>query len=167
MLGKNLQTVFDLGQYYPQIETGVKSEVADFFNAMGIELTDLIIARVIHHRKRLPRRSTKRSSMGAMGNLDAYMKFKTAQSIEKAAENEGGGMAGLGAGLGAGMGIAGMMNQSFQNMNQGTNQQGGNQQGGQQQQQQQETKMSADEIMSADREAGQAEGRRIADAGGI
>ena len=67
--------------------------------------------------------------MGAIGNLDAYMKFKTAQSIEKAAENEGGGMAGLGAGLGAGMGIAGMMNQSFQNMNQGTNQQGGNQQG--------------------------------------
>jgi membrane protease subunit (stomatin/prohibitin family) len=144
ILGKNLQTVFDLGQYYPQIESGVKAEVMDFFHSMGIELTDLIIAGIVPPEE-VQEKINERSSMGAIGNLDAYMKFKTAQSIEKAAENEGGGMAGLGAGLGAGMGIAGMMNQSFQNMNQGNNQQqGGNNQGGQQQ-----AKMSADEIMSA------------------
>ncbi|NTW45293.1 MAG: transcription termination/antitermination factor NusG [Anaerolineaceae bacterium] len=47
ILGKNLKTVFDLGQYYPQIETGVKAEVTDFFNAMGIELTDLIISGIV------------------------------------------------------------------------------------------------------------------------
>ena len=138
ILGKNLKTMFDLGQYYPQIEEGVKAEVADFFNSMGIELTDIILAGIVPPEE-VQEKINERSSMGAVGNLDAYMKFKTAQSIEKAAENEGaGGTAGIGAGLGAGMMMANMMGQSFQNMNQ--------QQGGQQQQQQ--PKMSADEIMA-------------------
>ncbi|MCX6164031.1 MAG: SPFH domain-containing protein [Ignavibacteriae bacterium] len=140
VLGKNLKTVFDLGQFYPQIESGVKSEVTDFFNAMGVELTDLIISGIVPPEE-VQEKINERSSMGAVGNLDAYMKFKAAQSIEKAAENEGGGgMAGMGAGMGAGMLMANMMGQTMQGMNQG-------QQGGAQQQQ--APKMSVDEIMSA------------------
>ena len=140
VLGKNLKTVFDLGQFYPQIESGIKSEVGDFFNAMGIELTDLIISGIVPPEE-VQEKINERSSMGAVGNLDAYMKFKAAQSIEKAAENEGGGgMAGMGAGMGAGMLMANMMGQTMQNMNQGL-------QGGAQQQQ--APKMSVDEIMSA------------------
>lgn len=139
ILGRNLKTVFDLGQFYPQIESGVKSEVTDFFNSMGIELTDLIISGIVPPEE-VQEKINERSSMGAVGNLDAYMKFKAAQSMEKAAENEGGGgMAGMGAGMGAGMMMANMMGQTMQSMNQG-------QQGGQQQQ---TPKMSVDEIMSA------------------
>ena len=142
VLGKNLKTVFDLGQFYPQIETGVKAEVSDFFNEMGIELTDLIISGIVPPEE-VQEKINERSSMGAVGNLDAYMKFKAAQSLEKAAENQGGGgMAGMGAGMGAGMLMANMMGQSMQNVNQG-------QQGGGQQQQPAEPKMSVDEIMSA------------------
>lgn len=140
VLGKNLKTVFDLGQYYPQIESGVKSEVGDFFNSMGIELTDLIISGIVPPEE-VQEKINERSSMGAVGNLDAYMKFKAAQAMEKAAENEGGGgMAGMGAGMGAGMMMANMMGQTMQGMNQG-------QQGGQQQQA--APKMTVDEIMSA------------------
>ena len=76
--------------------------------------------------------------MGAVGNLDAYMKFKTAGAIEKAAENESSGIAGAGAGLGAGMMMANVMGQQMQNMNQ-------QQQTGQPQTE----KMSSDEIMNA------------------
>ena len=47
VLGKNLKTVFDLGQFYAQIESGTKAEVSDFFNSMGIELTDIIIIGII------------------------------------------------------------------------------------------------------------------------
>jgi len=139
VLGKNLKTVFDLGQFYPQIESGVKSEVTEFFNSMGIELTDMIISGIVPPEE-VQEKINERSSMGAVGNLDAYMKFKAAQSLEKAAENEGGGgMAGMGAGMGAGMMMANMMGQTMQNMNQN-----------QQQQQQPATqKMSVDEIMSA------------------
>ena len=139
VLGKNLKTVFDLGQYYAQIETGVKAEVTDFFNSMGIDLTDLIIAGIVPPEE-VQEKINERSAMGAIGNLDQYMKFKAAQAVEKAAENEGaGGTAGIGAGLGAGMMMANMMGQAFQ----------GTQQSGQQgQQQAPQQKMSADEIMS-------------------
>ncbi len=144
VLGKNLKTVFELGQYFAQIESGVKAEVADFFNAMGIELTDLIIVGIVPPDE-VQEKINERSSMGAIGNLDAYMKFKTATAIEKAAENEGaGGMAGLGAGMGAGMTMANMMGQSMNQNNQNNQNQQNNQQN-----QQQEKKMSVDEIMSA------------------
>jgi len=136
VLGKNLKTVFELGQFFGQIESGVKAEVADFFNSMGIELTDLIIVGIVPPDE-VQEKINERSSMGAVGNLDAYMKFKTAGAIEKAAENEGaGGAAGVGAGLGAGMMMANMMGQQMNNMNQ----QGGGQT--------QQTKMSVDDIMS-------------------
>ncbi|MEO8663963.1 MAG: SPFH domain-containing protein [Ignavibacteria bacterium] len=139
VMGKNLKTVFELGQFYQQIETGVKAEVADFFNAMGIELTDLIIVGIVPPEE-VQEKINERSSMGALGNLDAYMKFKTAGAIEKAAENEGGGLGSAGVGLGAGMTMANMMGQQFQNTNQ-SNQQGGGEQ--------QVQKMTADEIMGA------------------
>jgi membrane protease subunit (stomatin/prohibitin family) len=108
VLGKNLKTVFELGQYYPQIETATKAEVTDFFNAMGIELTDMIIVGIVPPDE-VQEKINERSAMGAVGNLDAYMKFKTAQAMEKAAENPGGGAAGVGVGLGAGMTMANMM----------------------------------------------------------
>ncbi len=118
VLGKNLKTVFELGQFYPQIESGIKAEVTDFFNSMGIELTDLIIVGIVPPDE-VQEKINERSSMGAIGNLDAYMKFKTAQAMEKAAENEGGGgTAGLGVGLGAGMTMANMMMGSMTNQNQ-------------------------------------------------
>jgi membrane protease subunit (stomatin/prohibitin family) len=129
VLGKNLKTVFDLGQYYPQIETGIKAEVTDFFNSMGIELTDLIIVGIVPPDE-VQEKINERSSMGALGNLDQYMKFKTAQAMEKAAENEGagGGGAAMGMGLGAGMTMANMMMGSMQNQNQNQNNQQNNQQ---------------------------------------
>ncbi|MCB0727432.1 MAG: SPFH domain-containing protein [Ignavibacteriae bacterium] len=133
VLGNNLKTVFELGQYYSQIESGVKAEVADFFNSMGIELTDLIIVGIVPPEE-VQEKINERSSMGAVGNLDNYMKFKTAGAIEKAAENESGGLAGAGAGLGAGMAMANIMGQQMSNMNQGGS-------GGAQ-------KVSSDEIMA-------------------
>ena len=128
VLGKNLKTVFDLGQFYPQIEEGIKAEATDFFNSMGIELTDLIIIGIVPPDE-VQEKINERSSMGALGNLDQYMKFKTAQAMEKAAENPGGGgTAGLGVGLGAGMTMANMMMGSMQQGQQQQNQ--GQQQGG-------------------------------------
>lgn len=143
VLGKNLKTVFDLGQYYPQIETGIKAEVTDFFNSMGIELTDLIIVGIVPPDE-VQEKINERSSMGALGNLDQYMKFKTAQAMEKAAENTGaGGTAGLGVGLGAGMTMANMMMGS---MNQ--NQQQNPQQQNPQQNQQGSEKPSQDDVLA-------------------
>jgi len=55
----------------------------------------------------------KRTSMGAVGNLDAYTKFQTANAIEDAANNQGGAGEGFGLGMGmaAGQRMANAMNQ--------------------------------------------------------
>jgi membrane protease subunit (stomatin/prohibitin family) len=117
ILGQYLKTVFELPQNYPNIEAAIKTQAAEFFRTMGIELTDLIIIGIIPPED-VQDKINERSSMGAIGNLDNYVKFSAAQSILKAAGNESSGnTAGLGAGLGAGMGLANMMTQSFQNMN--------------------------------------------------
>lgn len=122
VMGKNLKTVFELGQYYGQIEEGVKAEVGDFFASMGIQVTDIILAGIVPPDE-VQEKINERSAMGALGNLDQYMKFKTAQAMEKAAENTGGGgTAGMGVGLGAGMTMANMMMGSMgQNQNQQQN----------------------------------------------
>ncbi len=52
----------------------------------------------------------QRSGMSAVGNMDEFMKYKIAMSIENASQNQGdsGNMtgAGLGAGIGLGMGFS-------------------------------------------------------------
>lgn len=50
----------------------------------------------------------ERSGMGAIGDMNAYMQFKAAQSISDAAKQEGG-AAGQGMGLGLGLGYGQMM----------------------------------------------------------
>ncbi len=153
VLGRNLKTVFDLGQFYPQIEEGMKAEVADFFASMGIELTDIIIVGIVPPDE-VQEKINERSSMGALGNLDQYMKFKTAQAMEKAAENEGGGgAAGMGVGLGAGMTMANMMMGSMNPQNQQQQQQN-NQQNQQPVQQSQEDVLATIEKLAKLKDAG-------------
>ena len=50
----------------------------------------------------------ERTSMGAIGDMNAYMQFKAAQSIQDAAKQPGG-AAGQGMGLGLGLGYGQMM----------------------------------------------------------
>jgi membrane protease subunit (stomatin/prohibitin family) len=64
----------------------------------------------------------ERAAMGALGDMDKYLKFKAARAMGDAAVNPGGGGAanglglgvGLGAGAGLGAGLAGMMAQAMQ-----------------------------------------------------
>ena len=54
--------------------------------------------------------------MAAIGNMDEFMKYKVAISMEEAAKNEGGSMGsmvGAGAGLGMGFAMPGMVQQSM------------------------------------------------------
>ena len=57
----------------------------------------------------------QRTSIAALGNLDDFLKFKLATSLEDAAKNEGGAagsLVGAGAGLGMGLMMPNMINQS-------------------------------------------------------
>ena len=58
----------------------------------------------------------QRSGMAAVGNMDEFMKYKVAMSLQDAAQNQSGGMGslvGAGAGLGMGFAMPGMIQQAM------------------------------------------------------
>ncbi|HEX6204040.1 MAG TPA: SPFH domain-containing protein [Thermoanaerobaculia bacterium] len=118
LLGENLSTVFDLPKVYDELAMGLKSRVGDDFGKYGIELVDLILGAITPPPE-VQAMIDERSGMGAVGDLDAYMKFKAARAMGDAARGEGGGgaaAAGMGVGVGAGLGmmLPGMMRDAMQ-----------------------------------------------------
>jgi membrane protease subunit (stomatin/prohibitin family) len=107
LLGQNLKTIFDLPSHYEDIAAGVKARVADDFSKQGLELVDMIISAITPPEE-VQKMIDERTSMGAIGDMSAYMQFKAAQSIQDAAKQPGG-AAGQGMGLGLGMGYGQMM----------------------------------------------------------
>jgi membrane protease subunit (stomatin/prohibitin family) len=107
LLGENLKTIFDLPAYYDELAAGVKSRVAEDFSRQGLELVDMIISAITPPEE-VQKMIDERTSMGAIGDMNAYMQFKAAQSIQDAAKQPGG-AAGQGMGLGLGISYGQMM----------------------------------------------------------
>jgi excisionase family DNA binding protein len=112
VLGENMKSIFDLPQLFDEISAGMRAKVQDDFLAMGIALKQFMINPSEETAKAID----ERASMGAIGNLDAYMKFKAAQAVGNAAQSGGGAGEGLGlgAGIGMGAGMAGMIASAMQ-----------------------------------------------------
>lgn len=118
LLGENLSTLFDLPKVYDELAMALKSRVGDDFTKYGIELVDLVLGAITPPPE-VQAMIDERSGMGAVGDLDAYMKFKAARAMGDAAQGEGGGgaaAAGMGVGVGAGLGmmLPGMMRDAMQ-----------------------------------------------------
>ena len=118
-LGEHLDTIFQLPKQYDEIGVAVKSRLLDDFRRYGLELVDFFI-NAISPPPEVQRMIDERSGMAAVGNLDAFMKFKAAKALGDAAAGIGaaGGQAaagGLGVGVGAGLGfmLPGMMYQTL------------------------------------------------------
>ncbi|HKF54873.1 MAG TPA: SPFH domain-containing protein [Blastocatellia bacterium] len=107
LLGQNLKTIFDLPSHYQDLSAGVKARVADDFSKQGLELVDMIISAITPPEE-VQKMIDERTSMGAIGDMNAYMQFKAAQSIQDAAKQPGG-AAGQGMGLGLGLGYGQLM----------------------------------------------------------
>ncbi len=121
VLGENLTTIFDLPRLYDELAMGLKSRVAEDFSKYGIELVDLYMGAITPPEE-VQKLIDERTGMGALGNMDTYLKFKTAQGIGDAAKQPGGTMgAGVGLGMGAGVGmmLPQMMQQAMQQGQQG------------------------------------------------
>ncbi|MCC6455484.1 MAG: SPFH domain-containing protein [Caldilineaceae bacterium] len=114
VLGENMKSIFDLPQLFDEISAGMRAKVQDDFTAMGIALKQFMVVS-INPTEETAKAIDERASMGAIGNMDAYMKYKTAQAVGDAARSGGGtgeGL-GLGAGIGMGAGMAGMISQAM------------------------------------------------------
>jgi membrane protease subunit (stomatin/prohibitin family) len=121
LLGENLKTIFDLPAYYDELAAGVKARVAEDFSKQGLELVDFIVSAITPPEE-VQKLIDERSGMGAIGDMQAYMQFKAAQSMKDAAQQPGG-AAGQGMGLGLGLGYGQMMAGAI--AGQGQQQQGG------------------------------------------
>ncbi len=119
VLGENLTSIFDLPKLYDELSMGLKSRVADDFGKYGIELVDLYLGAITPPEE-VQKMIDERSGMGALGDMNTYLKFKTARAIGDAAQQPGGGGGVIGAGLGLGMGagvgamLPGMMRDAMQ-----------------------------------------------------
>lgn len=111
VLGNSLKTIFDLPKEFNRLSLVVKSSLDLDFEGLGLVLHDFLI-NSISLPPSVQEFVDARSGMAAVGNLDRFMKFKAAVSLEKAAENPNGSAAagvGIGAGIGMGMMIPEML----------------------------------------------------------
>ncbi len=120
VLGELKKSVLDLPSMYSEIGAGTKAQLADDFAAIGLTLKALYVS-AITPTEETTKAIDERAAMGAIGDMDKYMKFKAARAMGDAANQPGGaggGMmqAGMGLGAGAGLGatMAGMMAQAMQ-----------------------------------------------------
>ena len=106
-LGEARIPALDLAANQDEIGGRLINQMQREFGAYGLELTKLLVEN-ISFPEEVEKMLDRRTSMGVLGDLNAYTQFQTAQAMEKAAGNPGGGAA-EGMGLGMGIAMAGRM----------------------------------------------------------
>ncbi len=119
LLGEQGKSVLDLPSLYNDISASTKAQLNDDFAAIGLNLKALYV-NAITPTEETSKAIDERAAMGAIGDMDKYLKFKAARAMGDAANNPNSGAGifgagvGLGAGAGVGVGLAGMAAQAMQ-----------------------------------------------------
>lgn len=113
LLGSTQAGLFDLPALTDEIGVGLKAKVSESFEQVGITLKQLFLQSVSATEETV-KAIDERAQMGAIGDMDAYLRFKAARAMGDAAAasgqgGTGGDLVGAGVGLGAGMGLGGGM----------------------------------------------------------
>lgn len=110
LLGERLSSVFELPQLYDELAAALKVRVGQDFQKYGIDLLDLFINSITPPDE-VQKMIDEKSSLKALGDLDAFFKFKAARALEEAAKGTAppdgvsAATTGMGLGVGAGMGM--------------------------------------------------------------
>jgi len=113
VLGNTLKTIFDMPKEFNNLSLIIKSNLDLDFEGLGLYLHDFYINSISLPDAVQEMVDTK-SGMVAVGNMNEFIKFKAARSLEKAAENPNG-TAAAGVGVGAGIGMGMMLPHMMQN----------------------------------------------------
>ncbi|MBI1853057.1 MAG: SPFH domain-containing protein [Planctomycetes bacterium] len=105
--GEHLESVLDLPKQYKEMSEAMQTQLADEFKKFGLELRQFFIQSVTPPEE-VQKAIDERAAMGAVGDLNRFMKYKAARALEGAG-TAGGGAAAAGLGLGAGMGVGAML----------------------------------------------------------
>lgn len=101
MFGEKLDTILNLPQQYNELAKEVKQRISDEFTKYGMELIDFYITAITPPDE-VQKMIDEKSGMGAVGNLDRFLKFEMAKAFGGAGT---GGYVGAGAGIGMGAGV--------------------------------------------------------------
>ena len=114
LLGTVGLSLLDMPAKYDEIASGTRAKVSEEFGKYGLELVDFFV-NAITPPEEVQKAIDARSAMGAVGNLNDFIKFQAAQSMLKMSEQGGGegGVMGMGMGAGFGMMLPGMIQQAM------------------------------------------------------
>lgn len=115
LLGESRIPVLDLASNYDELGQFVAQRIGPAFIDYGLEITRLLIENVSLPPE-VEAAMDKRTSMGIVGNLQAYTQFQAANAMEQAANNPSG-LAGGGVGMGMGFAMANQMGQAMRQSN--------------------------------------------------
>jgi membrane protease subunit (stomatin/prohibitin family) len=103
VLGQSKIPVLDLAGNQDELGKYVTNKIQDDFSPLGLQVVNLMVEN-ISLPPEVEAAMDKRTSMGVIGNLNAYTQFQAANAIGDAAKNPGG-FAGAGVGVGLGVGL--------------------------------------------------------------
>ncbi|MDD3411022.1 MAG: SPFH domain-containing protein, partial [Eubacteriales bacterium] len=106
----------DLAANYEELSQYALKALSPKVEALGLTLCSFVIEN-ISLPEEVEKSIDKRTSMGVVGDLNKYTQFQAAEAMREAANNPGGGMAGMGVGMGAGAAMGQMFAQSMNNVN--------------------------------------------------
>ncbi len=109
IIGEMGKSVIELSGMAEEVTMGVRAKAAEEFAARGVTLTSIYV-EYLGPTEETARAIDEAASMGALGDMSAYMQFQAARAMRDAAQQPGGG-AGTGVGLGAGIGMGAAMGQ--------------------------------------------------------
>jgi len=114
LLGTLKIGLLDLPARYDEVAAGTRAKVSEEFGKYGLELVDFFI-NAITPPEEVQKAIDARSAMGAVGDLNAFLKFQAAQSMTRLADQKGtaGGAMGMGMGAGFGMMMPGLIQQAM------------------------------------------------------
>lgn len=107
MVASSQIPILDLSTHYDELSKILTNIVAQDFQKFGFSCSQLLIEN-ISLPPEVESAIDKRSSIGAIGNLDQFAKYQAATALEAAAKNPGN-AAGTGIGLAMGLGMAGQV----------------------------------------------------------
>src|SRR6476620_8611423 len=111
VLGESKLPILDLASNYDELGKFITTRIHDDFSPFGLEVVRLLVEN-ISLPPEVEQALDKRSSMGIIGNLNAYTQYQSANAIQDAAKNPGG-LAASGVGLGMGSGMASQVSQAM------------------------------------------------------
>lgn len=112
LIGEMKKSVIQMAAFVEELAAGVRAKAAEEFAARGVTLTSFYVES-ISPTEETAKAIDARASMGAIGDMGAYMQYQAAQALRETAQRPGGGgnVAGTGMELGAGLGLGAAMAQ--------------------------------------------------------